>query len=403
MITASSACSARCVTADSGESCGAPVKLYIHVPFCRSKCAYCDFYSGGLMHLVPKWLEAVGREWEALRGDRAPETIYIGGGTPSVLAHEKLKRLIAFFPADGLREFTIEANPEDITPEWAAMIAGDTPVDRVSMGIQTFDNEALKFLGRRHTAERAEAAVTTLRREGIGNISCDLIYGLPGQTLADWTDNVNRLLELRPEHISAYLLSYEPRTRLGLMLKRGQVSEVSDTLAEEMYGRLCELTHAAGYEHYEISNFAMPGRRAIHNSSYWDGSDYIGLGQGAHSIVGGQRWSNPADVRAYVNSIPGEFREMEEESEASRFNDMIITSLRTAAGLNTARVPQQFAARFLNDAIKLIKRGDLHVEPTDSIARLTSETILSQPVTLTIPESRWLVADSILLHLIEDA
>ena len=319
-----------------------------------------------------------------------------------MLEPEQLRKLIGFFPTDRLREFTIEANPEDVTPEWAAMIAASTPVDRVSMGIQTFNNDALRFLGRRHTAERAVEAVGTLRDAGISNISCDLIYGLPGQSLDEWTDNVRRLLDLRPEHISAYLLSYEPRTRLGLMLSRGQVSEVTDTLAEEMYGCLCELTRAAGYEHYEISNFALSGRRAVHNSSYWDGSDYIGLGPGAHSMVAGQRWSNPADLRGYVRSIPGKFRELEDESEASRFNDVIITSLRTSSGLSTERVPGRFAARFIRDAIMLIERGDLHVVGADTTAGLTADAILSHPVTLTIPEERWLVADSILLRLIEE-
>ncbi|MDE6377277.1 MAG: radical SAM family heme chaperone HemW [Duncaniella sp.] len=386
MTTANTAYSAPCAAADKADR----VKLYVHVPFCRSKCAYCDFYSNAQTRLVPEWLDMAGREWQALSGGRVPDTIYIGGGTPSVLSTVQLDRLISMFPCGDLREFTIEVNPEDVSEEFAAHLTGSTPVDRVSMGIQTFDDGSLRSLGRRHTAARALEAFETLRRAGVANISCDLIYGLPGQTLAGWKENLKRLLDMRPEHISAYLLSFEPRTRLGLMLSRGEVAETPEGLAEEMYASLCELTRAAGYEHYEISNFALPGRRAIHNSAYWDGSDYLGLGPGAHSLIGGQRWYNPSNLTTYLNSEPGQARVMDEEDDASRFNDLIITALRTSAGLDTARVPEKFAARFLRDATRAIARGDLIATPTPTGSQR-----------LTIPESRWLISDSILLDLIE--
>lgn len=369
---------------------GRTVRLYVHVPFCRSKCAYCDFYSNALTRLAPQWLRAVGEEWKVLGASLRPDTIYIGGGTPSVLGRELLARLFALLPGQGLRECTIEVNPEDVDKEMAHFFKDRSAVDRVSMGVQTFDDKSLRFLGRRHTAARAVEAMATLRDAGFDNLSCDLIYGLPDQTLAGWKDNVARMIELHPEHLSAYLLSYEPRTRLGQMLSRGEVTEAPEGLAEDMYGILCEMTRDAGYEHYEISNFALPGHRAIHNSAYWDGSDYLGLGPGAHSMIGGQRWHNPPNLTAYLQSSPGEFRIVENESAASRFNDVIITALRTADGLDTSRVPDEFAARFHRDAARAIARGDLIATPTPAGS-----------VTLTIPESRWLVADSIMLDLIE--
>ena len=394
MTTANTVSSAHCVAADNGSSPGSqgpgPVKLYVHVPFCRSKCAYCDFYSNAQTRLVPEWLDMARREWQALSQERLPDTIYIGGGTPSVLPRESLDRLISTFPVEGLREFTIEVNPEDVSHDFASHLAGFTPIDRVSMGIQTFDDDSLRALGRRHSSERAVEAFRTLRSAGIDNISCDLIYGLPDQTLGGWKDNLKRLIDLRPEHISCYLLSFEPHTRLGLMLSRGEVSETPEGLAEEMYALLCELTREAGYEHYEISNFALPGRRAIHHSAYWDGSDYLGLGPGAHSMIDGKRWYNPSNLAAYLAAEPGKARVFDEEDAASRFNDVIITALRTIDGLDTARVPEEFKSRFNRDAARAVERGDLIASPTPSGS-----------VRLTIPESRWLVADSILVDLIE--
>lgn len=255
------------------------MKVYVHVPFCHSKCAYCDFYSTPRRELMAGYVEAVGEEWRHIQpAGCVPDTIYLGGGTPSSLPLPLLDRLISHIRPrriPPLREFTIEANPDDVTAEWAHHIVNGTEIDRVSMGIQTFDDATLRFIGRRHSAAQAVKAIEILRGAGVTNLSCDLIYGLPGQTFDAWRADLDRLISLRPEHISAYLLSYEPRTRLGVMLSKGLVEEAPETLAEQMYTYLCQATREAGYEHYEISNFAIPGRRAIHNSSYWDGSEYI--------------------------------------------------------------------------------------------------------------------------------
>lgn len=363
------------------------MKVYVHVPFCHSKCAYCDFYSTPRRELMESYVECVAREWRQFTPAPVPDTIYLGGGTPSSLPLPLLDRLIASIPApEPLREFTIEANPEDVTPEWVRHIVRHTAIDRVSMGIQTFDDASLRFIGRRHTARRAVEAVDILREGGITNLSCDLIYGLPGQSLDGWKANLDRLIAMRPEHISAYLLSYEPRTRLGVMLSKGKVEEASDTLAEQMYAYLCRATREAGYEHYEISNFALPGRRAVHNSSYWDGSDYIGLGPGAHSMAGGVRWHNPSDLRAYIDRGGCDTRVIEEEDSMNLFNDMLITSLRTSAGLDPTRIPDEFVESFRSNSAPLLSAGLLATSPEGR---------------LRIPEEKWLTSDAILLKLIE--
>ena len=364
------------------------MKVYVHVPFCRSKCAYCDFYSTPRRELMEAYVDAVAKEWRHIRPDGCvPDTIYLGGGTPSSLPLPLLDRLIASIPAPApLREFTIEANPDDIDRAWVEHIVRHTAIDRVSMGIQTFDDNLLRFIGRRHTSADALRAIDTMREGGVENLSCDLIYGLPGQSLEMWKADLDRLIAVRPQHISAYLLSYEPRTRLGVMLSKGKVTEASDTLAEKMYHHLCRATREAGYEHYEISNFALPGRRAIHNSSYWDGSEYIGLGPGAHSMAGGVRWYNPSDLRLYIDRHGVEVRIIDKEDSMNRFNDMLITSLRTARGLDPADVPEEFAADFRKNAGRLINSGQLETSPGGLVR---------------IPEHKWLTSDSILLHLIE--
>lgn len=365
--------------------------LYIHVPFCRAKCAYCDFYS------TPKagWMEGYV---DALMGEYAercpegfmPHTLYLGGGTPSSLPLPLLYRVLgALRLPDALDEATIEANPEDVTPEWTEGIVGHTPFGRVSMGVQSFDDSELRFIGRRHTAADALRAVRTLRDGGVGNISLDLIYGLPGQTLDSWRRSLDTMLDLRPDHISAYLLSYEPRTRLGVMLDKGRVTEASDELVADMYSYLCRATREAGYAHYEISNFALPGRRAIHNSGYWSGRPYLGLGPGAHSYVGGVRGSNPPDLAAYIACGGRGVHQPEDEELSSRLNDLLITSLRTSAGLDPAIVRRDYPAVMADEVLA----------EADALVR-TGELAVTAGGNLVIPEDKWLTSNTILLKLI---
>lgn len=368
-------------------------KLYIHVPFCHAKCYYCDFYSSPNNKWMEGYVDAVINEWNhrKLTAPGPVDTIYLGGGTPSSLPLPLLERLLSALPSTGLREFTIEANPEDVTPEWVRFITERTSINRVSMGFQTFDDTELAAIGRRHSAAQSLNALELLRAHGISNISCDLIYGLPGQDLESWQRSLDTLIGCRPQHISAYLLSYEPGTRLDVMLAKGKVSETDEETVSQMYRYLCVATANAGYSHYEISNFALPGYEAIHNSSYWNGSPYIGIGPGAHSWDGSNRSANPSDLKRYVECRGEGFGVIEEETDSNRFNDHTITSLRTSAGLNLGTVMQKFGPDYLSElkaqAKPLIASGDLiYVAETD---------------TLHIPESKWLVSNPILLQLIK--
>ncbi|MDE6390604.1 MAG: radical SAM family heme chaperone HemW [Duncaniella sp.] len=366
--------------------------LYVHIPFCHAKCAYCDFYSTPQPRLMERFAEALAAEAdERCTEGFSPDTIYIGGGTPSMLPPKLLgqtmRRLPA--PADTMSEFTVEANPEDVTPEWTGLLLAETRANRVSMGIQSLDDGELEAIGRRHSAGQARKAVSTLREGGVDNLSLDLIYGLPGQSLDSWKRSLDGVLEMRPDHLSAYLLSYEPATRLGRLLERGLVEEASEALVGEMYGYLCQAARSAGYEHYEISNFALPGRRARHNSGYWDGTPYIGLGPGAHSWWGGRRGAVAPDLARYLRLGGRGVWQAEEETDAERYNDIIITSLRTSAGLKPGRIEREVGPGFRDHlaeaAAPLIDRGLLALGPDGAMA---------------IPERHWLVSDSIFIDLI---
>lgn len=369
------------------------MKVYVHVPFCSSKCAYCDFYSTPKREWMEAYTNAVVNEWKLRSRDLTEpvDTLYFGGGTPSSLPLQLLDRILEAIPVNNstLREATIEANPEDVSDDWVRHILTNTPFRRVSMGIQSFDDAQLLAIGRRHTAADAVEAVGRLRNGGIDNISCDLIYGLPLQDVASWEHSLSGLINLRPEHISAYLLSYEEGTRLTARLKAGKITEADDTTVEKMYATLCEKTSSAGYNHYEISNFSLPGFEAIHNSSYWDGSPYIGLGPGAHSWDGAVRSFNPSNLKLYIDSRGAGFGQPEEEDDDNRFNDMLITRLRTTHGLRlqeiTAHFGQTVAADFLRDSAPLVREGLLNITDGDRY---------------TIPERHWLLSNSILLKLI---
>lgn len=367
--------------------------LYIHFPFCRSKCAYCDFYSSAARGAdFDGYIDTVAAEWRMRRGElpAMPVTVYLGGGTPSMLGPQLLVRLSDELSRDfdtrRLVEFTAEANPEDITDGTLAAYSR-AGINRVSIGVQSFDPALLAAVSRRHSPEQAVAALTALSAGG-WNYSADLIYGLPGQTLEMWQCELESLLAFRPPHFSAYLLSYEPGTALYARRERGLVTEASDLLAEQMYETLCRVAAGAGYRHYEISNFALPGREAIHNSAYWDGTPYLGLGPGAHSLgADGVRRFNPAGTKKYVETIGNgsTYFEVDDEDDANRANDLIITALRTARGLDPGSVPAQYRPELEANARPLLTRGML--------TRTADGRLL-------IPERLWLRSDAILRDLI---
>lgn len=377
--------------------------LYIHIPFCRSKCFYCDFFSRPQHDEADAYVDALLTEWQLRHeepGERI-ETIYIGGGTPSLLSDKQLQKLIAGIGKGidirSLKEFTVEANPEDICKEridtWTAM-----GINRISIGIQSFNSNELTAIGRRHSAESSVKALECLQKSGI-NYSADLIYGLPEQSTEEWMANLRTLLQFNPPHFSAYLLSYEPGTRLYAMRENGKVAETDETTACDMYEMLCQTAADNGYRHYEISNFALAGMEAKHNSAYWNLTPYLGLGTSAHSFDGNLRRYNPWDIRRYITSLTERRQtifETEEESDSNRFNDYVITALRTLNGFSEAFAANKFGnrltARFTDNVKKLSERT------LDNGCNL--HLLRNADGNLVIPERLWLRSDAILREII---
>ena len=344
--------------------------LYIHIPFCKSRCIYCGFYSTTQLEQRQKYVDALCKEMK-LRSDHRSEgvkefrssdnteatnnlstcqlvnlstkinTIYLGGGTPSQLSIAQLEQLFIYinkvYSIGEDAEVTMECNPDDITDDYVQAISR-LPINRVSMGVQTFDDNRLRFLHRRHSSENVYNAVERLRQAGINNISIDLMYGFPNQTVDEWRLDIEKAISLNVEHISAYSLMFEEGTPLFKMLESKKIKEADEEQSLEMFNSLIDTLTAAGYEHYEISNFAKPGFRSRHNSSYWQGIPYIGIGAAAHSYDIKTRQWNVYDIDEYIKSIDKGIIPMEYETidDDTRYNDTITTALRTADGINMA-------------------------------------------------------------------
>ena len=375
--------------------------IYIHIPFCRSRCIYCGFYSTTALELRQRYVDALCREMELRLEERALHfplsTIYLGGGTPSQLSFDQLNQLFIYinkvYDLVSPSEITIEVNPDDVTGEFAAALK-QLPINRVSMGIQTFNDQRLRFLRRRHTAQQAIDAVERLRAAGISNLSIDLMYGFPDETLADWEADIESALALNVEHISAYCLMIEEGTPLH-QLFRGyegtEVREYENTNADSnlapphprtpappteeaersMYYTLIDRLTAAGYEHYEISNFARPGYRSRHNSSYWNGTPYISLGAAAHSYDVRSRSWNVADINAYIEGIEQGERRYEEEllDDDTRYNDTITVGLRTCEGISLDTLSKKHKDYCIKNARRYLDDGLLEI--VDQHLRLT--------------------------------
>ena len=359
--------------------------IYIHIPFCKSRCIYCGFYSTTGLELRQRYVDALCQEMEThpfpLPEGMGIDTIYLGGGTPSQLTMDQLRQIFIYINkvyslpsiqggAGGGSEVTIECNPDDVTDEFAEGLT-ILPVNRVSMGVQTFCDERLRFLHRRHTAAQAVEAVARLRKAGIRNISIDLMYGFPSETLDDWQHDIEAAISLHVEHLSAYCLMIEE----GTPLYRMQTDPINEELERQMYYTLIDRLEAAGYEHYEISNFAHPGYRSRHNSSYWKGTPYIGLGAAAHSYDGKscRRW-NVSDIHQYIEGIEnGQPRfEQEQLDDDTRYNDGITTALRTKEGLNLALLSDKHRRYCLREAQRFIDGGLLQLSPNHHLC-LTRE------------------------------
>lgn len=325
--------------------------LYVHIPFCKSRCVYCGFYSTTLASMSDRYVDALMAELRLRERetDGKWQTVYLGGGTPSTLGPRLLERLFSVIDCTSAAEVTIECNPDDVDSSFASFLSS-LPVNRVSMGAQTFNDARLRFLRRRHKADDVARAVDCLRHAGIGNISVDLMFGFPDETLADWQSDINSALALDVDHISAYSLMYEEGTPLFSMLENGQVAEADEELTRAMYYCLKDRLEAAGYEHYEVSNFARPGRRSRHNSSYWSGVPYVGLGAAAHSFDGNNRKWNIDDLSIYINKVEKGIvpSTLEQLSTFERYNDMVMLSLRTSQGLDLSAVGRVFGESLLN-------------------------------------------------------
>lgn len=358
--------------------------IYIHIPFCKSRCIYCGFYSTTLLDLRKKYINAVCREMELRKNYiREPfSTIYLGGGTPSLLDEAELTKLFLYinnvYDVDRNAEITMECNPDDITPEFTNMLSR-LPINRVSMGAQTFADSRLRLLHRRHNSDEVKHAVKLLREAGIKNISIDLMFGFPDESLSQWKEDISAALALNVEHISAYSLMYEEDTPLWKMLDTGKVKEIDEELSLTMFKELvCQLTDA-GYEHYEISNFARPGYRSRHNSSYWHQVPYIGLGAAAHSFDLNSRQWNVADLKLYIEEINNGIIPMEREEldNDTTFNDIITTALRTSDGIDLNAMETRLGKRYRNTLIsaagKHLEQGLLEIR--HDRLRLTSEGI----------------------------
>jgi putative oxygen-independent coproporphyrinogen III oxidase len=358
--------------------------IYIHIPFCKSRCIYCGFYSTTLLDLRKKYINAVCREMELRKNYiREPfSTIYLGGGTPSLLDEAELTKLFLYinnvYDVDRNAEITMECNPDDITPEFTNMLSR-LPINRVSMGAQTFADSRLRLLHRRHNSDEVKHAVKLLREAGIKNISIDLMFGFPDESLSQWKEDISAAMALNVEHISAYSLMYEEDTPLWKMLDTGKVKEIDEELSLTMFKELvCQLTDA-GYEHYEISNFARPGYRSRHNSSYWHQVPYIGLGAAAHSFDLNSRQWNVADLKLYIEEINNGIIPMEREEldNDTTFNDIITTALRTSDGIDLNALETRLGKRYRNTLIsaagKHLEQGLLEIR--HDRLRLTSEGI----------------------------
>ena len=358
--------------------------VYLHVPFCRSFCTYCDFYSeiacrGRDAQSFETYAQALcaeaSRRQDEIAATRDLNTLYIGGGTPSVLPPSLLRRMLASLmtggvPPEPFTEFTIEVNPEDIVEKGPGYVREllALGVNRVSMGVQSLDDGILRWMNRRHDAARARQAFAILRDAGVRNISVDLIFGISQLPEAVFAETLREVLAWRPEHVSAYQLSIEGGSALAELVRKGRYSEAPQEQCSAQYRQLCDALRAAGYVHYEISNWALPGREAVHNSAYWSRHPYVGLGPAAHSFHDHVRSWNAYDGHPAGSETLSEEEEREEE---------IMLGLRTARGVADGRIDAAKAAAALSDG-RLERAGDR----------------------LRIPEDRWFVSDDIIADLV---
>lgn len=358
--------------------------LYIHIPFCHSKCVYCDFYSSPSREKYKEVVDGLLLEYTHRKKEieKPFNTIYLGGGTPSILPDTLLTRLFSGLPVDTAEEITMEVNPEDVSIRnitfWKSL-----GINRISIGVQSLDAALLKWLGRRHSAQDAINAVRMLA-ENFNNISADLIYGIPGLSDGVFMHSLDQLIDLGISHLSAYCLTYHEGTPLYSMMQKGVAIPPDDEKISRQFEILREKTAEAGFEHYEISNFARHGMRSRHNSAYWmPESQWLGIGPSAHSFDGKTRRIDFSNTGRWLENLPEPF-ETDPETETDIINDNIVTALRTSDGLRLSSVPKHFLPELLKNTQPFIADGRL----------------VQIDGTLVIPHAHWLVSDYIIRELL---
>jgi len=337
--------------------------IYIHIPFCKQRCTYCDFYTEVAPQFIPPIIDSMIKEID-IRKDYLQNsiinTIYFGGGTPSILHSGQFSDLFEAinnrYQVSKDAEITFEANPDDITPEFLESIRS-LPFNRLSIGIQSFDDDDLKRINRRHTSKQAVEAVARAQVAGFANISIDLIYGLPFQTIESWERQLDNAFSLNIQHISAYGLTYEEGTPLWNQRESGKIKSVDDQTMNTMYMLLLEKMKQNGFEAYEISNFSLPGYRSRHNSSYWKEDPYLGIGPSAHSYDLHSRQWNIASIQEYIRAVNAgtTFFEREELTLNDRYNDFVMVSLRTSEGIDVSLLKLEFGSELADYCLKNIK------------------------------------------------
>ncbi len=359
--------------------------IYIHIPFCKSRCIYCDFFSTTMLNRREDYVKALLTEIadnsNALSTSKI-ETIYFGGGTPSLLSIPHIQQLLDALPTDNAKEITLECNPGDITPEklsaWRNM-----GINRLSIGIQSFNDVILKTIGRRHNAEQAQHAVWQAQEAGFDNISIDIIYAIPTpkelsiSTFDVTQQDIDKALQLNIQHISTYCLTFEEGTPLYTQLQNKKLIETDDDTENQLYDYIVHTLQNAGYEHYEVSNFAIKNRHSLHNSNYWNNTPYFGFGAGAYAYDGKKRFCNIGDLELYIHQARTHSLQHEYEylTEKDRYNEFIMLGLRTANGIEYNRVHDKEAIE------RYVDRGLLRIIDTPNpriVATLSGIHILNQ-------------------------
>ena len=357
--------------------------IYLHIPFCKKACHYCNFHFSTSLQLKNEFIDALLKEIQLQQdflGGKEVQSIYFGGGTPSLLAENELGAILDLlyqrFNISPSAEITLEANPDDITAEKVSAWR-ESGINRLSNGIQSFYEEHLLWMNRAHSATQALECISIARQGGIANMTIDLIYGIPCLTDEQWASNVQRAIEFGIPHLSCYALTVEPKTALDALIRKNKLADINPDDQARQFLLLTESLEQAGYEHYEISNFARPGFRSRHNSSYWQGVPYLGLGPSAHSYANGKRQWNIASNIRYIESIRAGEIPFEEEllTTTQQYNEYIMTALRTLEGINFAEVTRRFG---LNRSAALLRQlkayqPEGHLMLNESSVTLTRE------------------------------